>query len=511
MGKANRRLRKPAWYTRSRLRLVGGDVAWAGVSPLIAYLLRDASLPASISRLETIAVYCAIAVICSSIIFQWFRTREPITRFFSAFDAVQLLKPCILTAALTAALAFLLTRLDEVPRSIPVLHLILLTSGLLTARMVARLRATERESRSQRATRSPQHILIIGASRLAWFFSRMVEELAPGEYQIVALLDERANMQHRSLNGHPIVGSPADLEKIMDAYKAHGVAIDKVVLAAEPGELSRAVQDEVSRVCLTLNIDLEILPERLLAGWHARPITAARESQMFTPVTRSQLLHLDRSFWKAKRVIDFMVALTAATLLSPVILAVLGVVLIDVGVPGVFWQRRLGQNGAPLFLYKFRTLQTLFDPQTHERREARSPSSIGRFLRASRLDELPQIWNVLSGDMSLIGPRPLLPIDQPEDSAIRLSARPGLTGWAQICGGKLISAEEKTALDEWYIRHASLRLDVLIVLRTIYVLIAGDRRDETAISAALLEKTQGQIQIPDSSDRVVVLHQARAG
>ena len=92
--------------------------------------------------------------------------------------------------------------------------------------------------------------------------------------------------------------------------------------------------------------------------------------------------------------------------------------------------------------------------------------------------------------MSIIGPRPLLPIDQPQDTTLRLAVRPGLTGWAQICGGRLISIEEKNALDEWYIRHASFTLDAVIVLRTIGMVLTGEKRDENAIAAALHEKAQ---------------------
>jgi lipopolysaccharide/colanic/teichoic acid biosynthesis glycosyltransferase len=156
----------------------------------------------------------------------------------------------------------------------------------------------------------------------------------------------------------------------------------------------------------------------------------------------------------------------------------------------VFWQQRLGRNGAPLHLHKFRTLQTLFDRRTRVKREAQSPSPIGRFLRATRLDELPQLWDILAGDMSIIGPRPLLPIDQPQDSTFRLVVRPGLTGWAQVCGGRLISIDEKNALDEWYIRNASFRLDFVIVMRTIGMLLAGESRDERAITTALEERPQ---------------------
>src|SRR6185436_11295243 len=98
--------------------------------------------------------------------------------------------------------------------------------------------------------------------------------------------------------------------------------------------------------------------------------------------------------------------------------------------------------------------------------------------------ELPQLYNVLVGEMSLVGPRPLLPIDQPESQEVRLLVRPGLTGWAQVNGGRDISPEDKAALDVWYIMHASLRLDVFIVLRTVSLLLWGERVNEAALNTA---------------------------
>ena len=106
---------------------------------------------------------------------------------------------------------------------------------------------------------------------------------------------------------------------------------------------------------------------------------------------------------------------------------------------------------------------------------------IGRLLRKTRLDELPQLFNVLVGDMSLIGPRPLLPHDQPTNPSVRLSARPGITGWAQVNGGNLVTVDEKGALDEWYIRNASLWLDLRIVGLTFLFLLTGERRSEQAV------------------------------
>jgi lipopolysaccharide/colanic/teichoic acid biosynthesis glycosyltransferase len=462
------------------------DVVWGGLSPLAAFLLRDGT----IYSVNGVAIYCGVSFLLSLLIFQWFQTSSPIARFYSIRDAWELLKACVLIAALSAVSSFVLTRLSDAPRSIPVLHFMLLASGLLGVRVLLRLRDTHRQARKTSPTQRIEHVIIIEASRLAWFFSKMIEELAPGAYQIVAILDERPRLKHRSLNGYPIIGAPADLEKVIADYAMHGVRIDKVVVAAQPEDLSVRAWAEVGRVCRTLEIELEVLPNRLMS--HK---TAAGEDTVIAPepaeaaIVSPGELQLDRPFWKIKRAIDFIVALAVTIVSSPFAVIVGACVLFDVGIPIVFWQRRVGRNGAPLHLYKFRTLHTLFDRTTKERREVQEPSPIGRFLQRTRLDELPQLWNVLSGSMSLIGPRPLLPVDQPNDFTIRLTVRPGLSGWAQVCGGKSISVEEKTALDEWYIRHASLSLDLTIVLQTIGMLLNGDRRSETAIATALLERS----------------------
>ena len=236
MAKANVRLKKPSSHTRLLSRVAVWDVVWGGVSPLAAFLLRDGA----INSPTGVATYCGISFLSSLLVFQWFQTSSPISRFYSIRDAFELLKACVLIAALSAVAAFLLTRLEEAPRSIPILHFMLLASGLLGGRILVRLRDTRLESRRPNTTGKIEHVLIIEASRLAWFFSKMVEELAPGGYQIVAILDERPKLKHRSLNGYPIIGTPAELEKVIADYAAHGVRIDKVVVAAQPEDLSEA-------------------------------------------------------------------------------------------------------------------------------------------------------------------------------------------------------------------------------------------------------------------------------
>ena len=130
-------------------------------------------------------------------------------------------------------------------------------------------------------------------------------------------------------------------------------------------------------------------------------------------------------------------------------------------------------------------------------------SKFGELLRRSRLDELPQLYNILVGEMSFIGPRPLLPIDHVSGGQHRLVVRPGLTGWAQVNGGRKLSPEDKAALDLWYIQNMSLALDIRIALRTCAVVIAGERVEREAVLAAReaiarLERGQSVEDISDS-------------
>ena len=175
-------------------------------------------------------------------------------------------------------------------------------------------------------------------------------------------------------------------------------------------------------------------------------------------------------------------------LLAPVGLIVAGFALVDVGAPVLFWQERIGKGGKTFLLFKVRTYRAPFDAEGRTLSASERVSRIGRAIRATRLDEIPQLFNILRGDMSLIGPRPLLPVDQPADPRIRLSVRPGVTGWAQVNGGVQLTPEEKDALDVWYIQHASLWFDLKIVWWTIAYFALGERKGHAAVDQALASR-----------------------
>jgi lipopolysaccharide/colanic/teichoic acid biosynthesis glycosyltransferase len=139
-------------------------------------------------------------------------------------------------------------------------------------------------------------------------------------------------------------------------------------------------------------------------------------------------------------------------------------VLVGLGRPVFLRQWRVGRDNVPFQILKFRTMRE------GEGSDAERLTSFGRFLRASSLDELPQLWNILRGDMSFVGPRPLLPqyLDRyTPEQARRHEVKPGLTGWAQVCGRNGLSWDDRLALDVWYVDHRSLALDLRILARTL--------------------------------------------
>ena len=172
-----------------------------------------------------------------------------------------------------------------------------------------------------------------------------------------------------------------------------------------------------------------------------------------------------------RRAIDLVVSGVAGAVLSPVMAVVAVLVRWRLGRPVIFRQRRIGLAGRPFWIVKFRTMRPEAWPGEPD---ADRDTALGRTLRGLSLDELPQLWNVVRGDMSLIGPRPTLP-EQVEHYSPRQhgrhAVRPGLTGWAQVNGRNSISWPERIELDLWYIEHRSLRLDARIVARTILRLV----------------------------------------
>lgn len=189
----------------------------------------------------------------------------------------------------------------------------------------------------------------------------------------------------------------------------------------------------------------------------------------------------------ARRALDIAASLVGGIVLFPVGFVVAAAIAATMGRPVLFRQERGGLGGRSFRLIKFRSMTDARDASGALLSDEERITPFGRFLRRSRLDELPELWNILKGEMSLVGPRPLLatsPINVGAVGAERLSVRPGLTGWAQVNGNTLLSDDEKLALDLWYVRNVSFWLDIRILIRTVWVVIMGERKNTMELEAA---------------------------
>ncbi|SFE23588.1 Sugar transferase involved in LPS biosynthesis (colanic, teichoic acid) [Marinobacter sp. DSM 26671] len=178
-----------------------------------------------------------------------------------------------------------------------------------------------------------------------------------------------------------------------------------------------------------------------------------------------------------KRFFDIVVAGILLVVLAPAFFLLIGVVRANLGSPVFFNQLRPGRNGSPFRMVKFRTMLNSVDHEGRSLPDEQRMTSFGRFLRSTSLDELPELWNVLKGEMSLVGPRPLLMEYLPlysEEQFRRHEVRPGITGWAQVNGRNAISWEDKFRLDIWYVDNQSLWLDIKILIMTVRKVLKKD-------------------------------------
>jgi len=172
-----------------------------------------------------------------------------------------------------------------------------------------------------------------------------------------------------------------------------------------------------------------------------------------------------------KRLVDLVIAALGLIVASPVMLVVATAVCLFMGRPVLYLDRRPGLGERPFTIMKFRTMRLANDPLEVDRHRL---TPLGRLLRRTSLDELPQLWNILRGDMTLVGPRPLLwrylPYYKPEER-IRHNVRPGVTGWAQVHGRNEVDIDRRLMLDAWYVRNLSFSLDMRILLATFWMVL----------------------------------------
>ena len=380
---------------------------------------------------------------------------------------------------------FIFTRLDGIPRSTPLIFAMVLGMLLAVGRGFYRFATGATQDRKAAAISRPDQLrnfVVVGVDRFSALFVKLVASQTPPTSRVVALLDESPKLIGRSVNGVRVVANAHDLASVLDEYSHHGVRIDQVLIN-QTGEFpSEAALSVILADCSQHGVECTSLAAALNLSDAALPDYIVKDHVVEATAT-GPTIAISR-YLVAKRFFDLAAAVVLLFATLPIAFVAALFVLIDLGTPLVFWQERLGRNGRRFLMYKFRTFKAPYDWSGNHVPAEERVSVIGKFLRATRFDEIPQILNILLGDMSLVGPRPLLPKDQPDDTSIRLLARPGITGWAQINGGNIVTPEEKEALDAWYVSHASLLLDIKILLMSLVIAVKGERYDVEAISEA---------------------------
>ncbi|MBV8566815.1 MAG: sugar transferase [Methylobacteriaceae bacterium] len=393
----------------------------------------------------------------------------------------------------TATISFVFFRLDSIPRSLPIIHLFILVSLLCAGRILTRtIKRKDGAVQHDPTTRRQERLILVGVNRLTWLYIQMLDQFGFSRHSVVGILGE-GRLVGRQVCGRPVIGEPSMITNIIREYSLHGIDIAKIIVTDQTSPPHSEAWQSLVSACDAEGVTAEYLPEHLgLLGQTADKRLLVES----TKVWHASLAEPPRyRYWRAKRALDLLIVILALPIFCPIIFAIYCCIWLRMGFPAVFWQERLGMHGQPFRIYKFRTLLAPFDSNGRPVPEEDRLSKFGKFLRETRLDELPQLVNVLRGDMALVGPRPLLPVDQPKDRSRRLDVRPGITGWAQVRGGKLVGAEEKGALDEWYIRHASLALDMRVLYLTVRTVLLGDRRCAETASPI------GELDFAPSDDR----------
>ena len=313
-------------------------------------------------------------------------------------------------------------------------------------------------------------ILIVGTGTLAQTVARQIRAQHDFAYRIVGFIEDPAAGDNGG--AAPVLGAPADLARLIDCYR-----VDRVVvgLADRRGRLpiQELLHAKLSGVCVEdaattyERITGKILVDDLKPSW----------------LIFSDGFQASRLTRVAKRMFDLVCALIGSMLALPLMALTAIAVRLDSPGPIFYCQERVGENGRPFTLCKFRSMRTDAEKGTPIWAKDRDDrvTRVGRFIRLTRLDELPQFWNVLRGDMSFVGPRPERPffVQQLETVipfyAARHAVKPGVTGWAQVkyrYGASVEDALEKLRYDLYYIKHRSLVFDLTILLDTVKVIIA---------------------------------------
>ncbi|MBM3498410.1 MAG: sugar transferase [Armatimonadetes bacterium] len=374
-------------------------------------------------------------------------------------DLTDSLRAVTLATLLIAAVSFLSH--TDYSRGMLVLFWILALGYVSLGRTLL----SDRRARALATGAARSRALVLGCGELGRLVLQRTREHPEFGYEVVGFVS--ANGDVGPIDDVPVMTPLAGLPSCVTEQQ-----IDQVIVA-HPGLATPTLMD-VIQSCEGLPVEFHVIsgPFGVLTG-------QAQVSSL-TDLPTIELPHPSFSLWKEalKRIGDVLGALLLLILLAPLALVLIVLIRRQTGASALFRQERIGRSGRPFTLLKFRSMRPDADPYAEAPRRDDDPrvTPIGRWLRRYSLDELPQLWNVIRGEMSLVGPRPEMPfiVAQYEPwQRRRLEAKPGLTGLWQILGRKDLPLRENIEYDFYYIRNQSLTLDLVIVLKTVGVVLRG--------------------------------------
>ena len=456
--------------------LAAADAALTLLALLIADVLRHV-LPFGTGSPEhldwlTPREYLIVAVIWA--FFLRFTKLYDDRRVLRIVDEARALVPGVLIAIGALFAAFFLLKVEFLSRLLFVYFILLDIGILLNFRWLLNLAL-----RSGRITSgNRRRLLIVGAGPVGDRVSQMILDRPWTGFEVVGFVDDDEEKQGASLNGRPVLGACANLSQIIVRQ-----AVDEVLIA-----LPMYAHDRIRRAVRDLereNVRIRLVPDvfDLARG------RAAAEDVWGIPMVSVRAPVITGFDRVVKRAFDLLLGTLSLLMVAPVMAGVALAVRLESGRPVIFAQRRVGENGRLFTMYKFRTMV----PDAEQRLEAARQrgeetgklykplddprvTRVGRFLRRTSLDELPQILNVLKGEMSLVGPRPELPwvVEQYESwQRQRLAVLPGMTGWWQVSGRGELPLRDNLHYDLYYVQNYSPLLDLTILLRTLWVVARG--------------------------------------
>lgn len=480
------------------LRILLADLALVSFALVAALVLRD-NLEFSIDHLVALIPYGLLTISTAAIVLPLSGVTRAVWRYSAPQNYRDIVTAVVAIVAGAAALTFIVNRLEGVPRALPLLQALITATLMIGARIASRLwhaRRSPGDWQQDVIVPTADTILLVGLNELAELYLHCITRYARDRVRVMGLLDSRAP-RGQSLLSHRVLGAPEDVADVVRTLEVHGVVITRIALAVPLRELSTEAREALFALEASNAIPLEFLDEKFASE---RPSRQAARSGDATEAQRQTYAFNARNgeglasspYRTVKRALDIIGAAVLLVMLAPIMGLAALVTIVDVGFPVLFWQQRPGLGAQPFKVFKFRTMAAAHDAQGRRRLESQRISRIGNAMRRTRVDELPQLISILMGRMSFVGPRPLLPVDQPAEYSARLLVRPGLTGWAQIKGGRAISPTDKAALDVWYVKNMSFMLDVKIIFGTIPMILFGEKVESDAIAQAWreLEKSQ---------------------